>query len=337
MTPVRAPQARTPPILLSELDERIIRAAGLYGSVTIMDLYHLLAPVSYSTLRERARRLAGNADHVAGQYLFRFPLPSPAKGTHARVYCLGVKGRQFLGQEGFYRPSKLLSMSYSSLWHALTLTRCCVCASRLTPSFTLSDLQLCYSLARTPPRVTLDVNGEQKDVEVIPDALLGFVRSDGEELTVLLEVDRGTSGSRKVKAGLLARIELLRSGAYRRFFGLEAVQIAYLTTAGEARRDALELWTYDVIVEAISEEKHREGWLKKFFFTSKAYEELFDPALFTDPVWQCPAFETMVSLLPPLPPTNKETTHGHIPETTSPGKALAAHCHQTKASRNGAA
>src|SRR5688500_13664581 len=113
MTPVRAPQARTPPILLSELDERIIRAAGLYESVTIMDLYHLLAPISPSALRERARRLAGTADHVAGQYLFRFPLPSPAKGTHARVYCLGVKRRQFLGQEGFYRPSKLLSMSYS--------------------------------------------------------------------------------------------------------------------------------------------------------------------------------------------------------------------------------
>jgi hypothetical protein len=247
-----------------------------------------------------------------------------------------VKGRQFLGQEGFYRPSKLLSISYSSLWHALTLTRCCVCASRLTPSFTLSDLQLCYSLARNPPRVTLDVNGETKDVAVIWDALLGFVRSDGEELAVLLEVDRGTSGSRKVKAGLLARIELLRSGADRRFFGLEAVRIAYLTTAGEARRDALELWAYDVIAAAISQERDREGWLQKFFFTSCAYEALFDPALFTDPVWQCPAFETTVALLPPLPPTNKETTHGHIPETTGTGEVAAALCDQTGLSADAA-
>jgi hypothetical protein len=163
---------------------------------------------------------------------------------------------------------------------------------------------------------------------------LWFIRSDGEALPVLLEVDRGTSGSRRVRAALHARIELIKSGEWERFFGTKAVRIAYLTTAGAARRDALELWAYDVIAAAISEEKHRQGWLEKFFFTSSAYEELFDPALFTAPVWQCPAFETTVPLLPPLPPHNKETTHGHTPETTSPGKALAAHCHQTRASRN---
>ena len=310
MTPVRAPQARTPPILLSELDERIIRAAGLYGYVTIRDFYHLLAPVSYSTLRERARRLAGNADHVAGQYLFRFPLPSPAKGTHARVYCLGVKGRRFLGLDGYYRPSKLLS--YTHLWHALTLTRFCVCASLLHPAFTLTELQLSYELAVDPPRVTLDRQGAKKAVAVIPDAFLCFVRSDGEELPVVLEIDRGTAGSRRVKAALHARIELIKSGEYERFFGTEAVRLAYLTTAGEARREALERWACDVIAEAIAEEKHREGWMEKCFFIAWDYDELFDKALWSDPLWQCPASANTVPLLPPLPANNTEIRDGDI-------------------------
>jgi hypothetical protein len=311
MTPVAVPRAKAAPLPLSELDERIIRAVGRYGYVTIMDFYHLLDPVSFSTLRERARRLAGNADHVAGQYLLRYPLPSPAKGTKARVYTLGVKGRRFLGLDGYYRPSKLLS--YSHLWHALTLTRGCVCASLRHPAFTLTELQLSYELAVDPPRVTLERQGAKKAVAVIPDAFLCFVRSDGEELPVVLEIDRGTAGSRRVKAALHARIELIKSGEYERFFGTEAVRLAYLTTAGEARRDALERWACDVIVEAIAEETHREGWMEKCFFLARDYDELFDQALWTDPLWQCPASANPVPLLPPLPAHKTETRDGDTP------------------------
>jgi hypothetical protein len=332
VTRVAVPRAKNAPLPLSERDEQIIRAVGRYKYVTIMDLYHLLGSVSFSTLREQARRLAGNADHVAGQYLLRLPLPSTAKGTKARVYSPGVKGRQFLGMDGYYRPSKLLS--YSHLWHALTLTRCCVCASLLHPAFTLSELQLSYDLSAEPPCVKRSINGTEHRVPVIPDAFLYFVRSDGEQRPVLLEIDRGTSGGRRVKAALHARIELITSGEYARYFGTEAVRIAYLTTSGAARRDALERWACDVIAEAISDKKHREGWMEKFFFIAWDYDELFDKALWTDSLWQCPAFETTVPLLPPLPTTNKETTDGHIPETTGTGKAPAPHCHQTKASGN---
>ena len=328
MTPVAVLRAKVAPLPLSERDEQLIRTTGIYRFLTAMDVWQLMRPVSKSTIRERLRWLAER------QFLCRFPLPSPGRGVKPQVYTLGVKGRQVLGLEGYFRPSRIPRISYSHLWHALTLTRCCVCASLLSPAFTISELQLSYEMGVEPPRVRGSINGKEHHVPVIPDAFLYFVRSDGEQRPVLLEIDRGTSGGRRVKAALHARIELITSGEYARYFGTEAVRIAYLTTSGAARRDALERWACDVIAAAISDKKHREGWMEKFFFIAWDYDKLFDKALWTDPLWQCPAFETTVPLLPPLPPHNKETTHGHTPETTNPGKALAAHCHQTRASRN---
>jgi hypothetical protein len=64
MTAVRAPQARTPPLSLSELDERIIRAIGMCQFGLVEDMQHLLGDVALSTLREHLRRLAGGEDYA---------------------------------------------------------------------------------------------------------------------------------------------------------------------------------------------------------------------------------------------------------------------------------
>jgi hypothetical protein len=337
MTPVRAPQARTPPIRLSELDERIIRAAGLYGYVTIPDFVHLLAPVSFSTLRERARRLAGNADHVAGQYLLRFPLASPKKGTKARVYTPGVKGRQFLGLEGYYRPSKI--PSYHHLWHALTLTRFCVGAAafgRTNPSFTLAEMRLSYEVAGSPPRVTIPINGQDATVAVIPDAWLLFVRSDGKKFPLLVEIDRSSEYRMKFQSLVRRRLDLILLGEYTRYFGEEAVCIVFATTGGATRLSTMQRWTQDVINAEIDEQTNRQEWLERFYFTSIVYEELFAPALFTDPVWQHPGTANPVPLLPPIPANKTETRDGDIAQTTGTGEVPAALCDQTGLSADAA-
>jgi hypothetical protein len=344
--PAGAPKPTTPPFLLSELDDVLIRTVAFYEFITVKELARLQEFGSLSALRQRLRRLSGadqvedkrsDGDHVPGQYLFRFSLPVAGKGTKPRVYCLGVKGRQYLGVDGYFRPAKILGLSYLTLWHALTLTRCCVCAGLLAPAFTLSELRLSYQLAFDPPRVTLGREGEKKAVAVIPDAFLWFVRSDGEALPVLLEVDRGTMQSRRrVKAALQARIEMIKSGEYARYFGTAAVRLAYLTTAGEGRRDALERWACEVISEVIAEEKHREGWLEKFFFIAWDYDELFDKALWTDPLWQCPASANTVPLLPPIPANKTETHDGDIAQTTGTGEVTAALCDQTGLSADAA-
>jgi hypothetical protein len=333
VTPVAVPRANAAPLPLSERDEQLIRATGIYRFLTAVDVWQLIQlmrPVSKSTIRERLRWLAER------QFLCRFPLPSPGRGVKPQVYTLGVKGRQVLGLEGYFRPSRIPRISYSHLWHALTLTRCCVCASLLHPAFTLSELQLSYEMAAEPPCVRRSINGTEHRVPVIPDAFLYFVRSDGQQLPVLLEVDRGTSGSRRVKAALHARIELITSGEYARYFGTEAVRIAYLTTSGAARRDALERWACDVIAEAISEKTHRKGWMEKFFFIAWDYDELFDQALWTDPLWQCPASENTVPLLPPIPAHHTETRDGDIAQTTGTGEITADLCDQTGLSADAA-
>jgi hypothetical protein len=266
VTPVAVPRAKAAPLPLSERDEQLIRAVGMYKYVTIPDLYHLLGPVSFSTLRERARRLAGNADHVAGQYLLRFPLASPGKGMKARVYTLGVKGRQFLGLDGYYRPSKLLS--YSHLGHALTLTRFCVGAAafeRNNPFFTLAETRLSYEIARHPPRIKLSTNGKEATVAVIPDAFLLFVRSDGKQFPLLVEVDGASEYCLKFQQLVRGRLELIVSQEYERYFGIEAVSLAFATTGGESRVWAMQRWAQEVISREIAEED-QQGWLERFYF-----------------------------------------------------------------------
>jgi hypothetical protein len=322
MTPVIATQARTcrpagrpPPLVLSELDERIIRAIAEYKYMTALDVWHLLGAgaLSISTIRQRLRKLSGG-DQAGGQYLFRFPLAGAAKGTRPRAYILGVKGRQALSEEGFYRPSAVLRISFGTLGHALALARFVCGASvftRTSQTFSLLESRLCYELAAQLPAMA----GNSAGIP-IADAWLRFVRDDGREFPVWLEIDRNSEYRLRFQSLVRRRIEFIKRGDYARLYGAEAVRIAYLTTGGGSRRDAMRRWTEEVITEVISEE-HQQGWCEKFYFTACVYEELFDPALWTDPVWQRPAFETTVPLLPPIAPNNKETTDGNPSKTAS--------------------
>lgn len=145
--------------------------------------------------------------------------------------------------------------------------------------------------------------GRGKQLAVIPDAWLLFERMRGGVhdawFPVLLEIDRGTQDQVKCRARLEARIEFIRSGAYKRLFGQEAVTIAYVTTGErgeyrETRRRVMCEWTKDILVKA-----RREKWAPLFRFTSVCLEDIYESDVVEREGWYRPDQEGQVGLFTP--------------------------------------
>jgi hypothetical protein len=92
-----------------------------------------------------------------------------------------------------------------------------------------------------------------------------------------------------------SRIEFVRSGEYKRLFGIEAVVIAYVATGGTegetGRRKALGEWTMEVL-----KEQRRERWARVFRFSSVPFGEIYETPLFEGMVWYRPDQEEPVGL-----------------------------------------
>ena len=99
--------------------------------LTLDDIIHLLqfSKKSRNYVGAIMRKLSGGRDYDDQQFLYRFPLPTAAKGTKERVYCLGAKAREVLAIEDAYRPSKFRYLSYSPILHDLMLSRFLVVAT----------------------------------------------------------------------------------------------------------------------------------------------------------------------------------------------------------------
>src|SRR5262245_21595867 len=97
MKPVLSPDANLKPLIPSNRDEDILKAIYKYRYMSARDLCHLLySPKSLTHVREILHLLSGGDDYVDGQFLYRFPIPTSTKGTKARAYTLGAKGRDVL-------------------------------------------------------------------------------------------------------------------------------------------------------------------------------------------------------------------------------------------------
>jgi hypothetical protein len=108
--------------ILNSKEEAILAAVRELHYVTALDItYMFFSPTSLTHVREVLSRMAGNGDYVDRQFLYRFPLPSTAQGTKTRVYSLGARGREILAEKPYPRPYKLRNLSYSHIFHHLTL------------------------------------------------------------------------------------------------------------------------------------------------------------------------------------------------------------------------
>ena len=154
------------------------------------------------------------------------------------------------------------------------------------PDFSLTDTRLSYDLARTPSKV-------------IPDAWLLIENTQGDQYSLMLEIDRGMEFQAKFKRHVKARIDYICSGEYARTFGIPAVIVAYATTGQrpeyrEARRATMTAWTQDVL-----EELGGQSWARIFRFTSLVLEEVYAQGIFDHPVWYRPDTTSPVPLLTP--------------------------------------
>jgi hypothetical protein len=272
--------------ILSARDEAILRTIYKYRYMTALDITKLLfSDGSHIYNRDNLTALAGGTDLQENAYLCRFALPSTKIGNHERIFTLGIKGRNFLAREvglsvnWYFRPYKLKHLSYSTVLHNLILTRFLV-ASQICPKVKVSDIQLCYELAKAPRRVELD----KKKIAVIPDAWIDFAIK-GKHFPIILEIDRGMEYQRKFKQHVRSRIAFIESGQYKQVFGRQAVRIAYITTGEipeyrEKRRKAMTTWTREVLAE-----KNMESWSSLFYFGSLVFEHVYDTQFFSDPLW----------------------------------------------------
>ncbi len=85
------------PAWLSDVDIRIIRTIATHHYMTAKDIaYSVYEPTSLTYVRSRAARLAGCADHIPNQYLYRFSRPHTDPGRSEKVFTVGTKGRELL-------------------------------------------------------------------------------------------------------------------------------------------------------------------------------------------------------------------------------------------------
>jgi hypothetical protein len=296
------------PVVLNRRAEEIIREIYFYRYMTALDIANLLfSPSSLTYVRSILSDLAGGGDYINNQYLYRFPLPTGKTGNREKVYTLGSKGRDFLAHElgipvnWYFRPYKVKHLGHSQLLHNLILTRFLVAAKRwseLQPDFKLEEKRICYEIASNP--ISITTQGQTTTIKVIPDAWLLFRRfKNGDhhiDYPVLIEIDRGMEYQKRFKNHICSRIEYIRSGEYKRVFGVEAVTVAY-ATAGErpeyrdARLRSMRIWTQEVLKEL-----DKENWASIFRFHSLRFEDIYNGSILQERVWYRPDSEPPVML-----------------------------------------
>jgi hypothetical protein len=287
--------------MLSKRDEEILQAVYFYRYVTAQDVAHLFFSERVITrVREILNVLAGGDDDVRNQYLYRFKLPNTEVGNKQKVFTLGSRGRDFLEEQlglpadWYFRPDKVKHLSFNFVAHSLLLTRVLVAANRWAASqadFRLIETRISYELAKVSPSVRIPAGRKTVAVSVIPDAWLLFEKLENGAhahfFPVLLEIDRGTEFQQRFKQHIQARIEFIRSGAYRQLFGQQAVVIAYVTTGDKDRPDYLKqrlasmrAWTNQVLTDL-----NRPTWARVFRFCALSMDEVYGTPLFSEPVW----------------------------------------------------
>jgi hypothetical protein len=104
-----AKQKRKKPLILTDRDEKILRAIYAYRYMTTLDVSWLLfKPTSKNHVGEILTALAGGKDLQTHSYLCRFGLPKV--GNSECIFTLGAKGRRFLTEcglpkKGYFYPS----------------------------------------------------------------------------------------------------------------------------------------------------------------------------------------------------------------------------------------
>ena len=307
MTPPHVPRTRQL-LILNDKEELILDLLRVVGYAALEDIHYVrFRDKSPASVRAILAKLSGGQDYAEGALLYRFPVPSTAKGTKPRAYALGPKAGELKAGEGYYRPSKARNLSYYQTSHNLSLSRF-ICSALLweqtDPQVRLADIRMCYELARELRKVAAENAGQPAPVLVVPDAWVNVELLEAKTgvhktyLPIWLEIDNSSMYRLRFQQHVEDRIEYIRSEKYAHFFGDDAVRIAYATIASDERRhsrlSAMRRWTEEVLTEL-----KLEKWATVFYFTTLVYEDIYGLKHFSDPVWYSPGDPTPKRILEP--------------------------------------
>jgi hypothetical protein len=303
-------KASAKPFVLNRRNEEILKCVYHLRYVTALDVSYLLySPKSLTYVRSILSNFSGGEDYKTNQYLYRFQLPSAKSGNKEKVYTLGSRGRDFLANvlgmpvTWHFRPDHVKHFSYAQITHNLILTRFLVAAqvwARQHPDFKVLKIRTGYELAKYAAPISITIQQTTEKLKVIPDAWILIERLKDRKhdtsFPILLEIDRGMEYQQNFKKHVTSRIEFIRSGEYKKMFGIDAVTIAYATTSDmpeyrETRRRAMCAWTQEVLKEL-----RKENWARIFRFHSLSLQNIYAPAIFEEPVWYRPDSPELVPL-----------------------------------------
>jgi hypothetical protein len=306
----KALQTKTPPPHLGELttaEERVLLLLNDVHYLTrkILTL-HGYSQGSYTYVGELLKKLSGG-DKNSG-YIVRITMPN-APGNSEHIYSLGRRGRDYLRGRGinapwYYRGQRASPLSFSFILHHLGVAQfyaalhamCC----RVNPAYQVIEARTAFTMAGSPPLLTLVKDGQETHVAVIPDAWVFLERTEGDPLTtqgfpLWIEVDRGTESQAKFQQLLLHRLKLVITKGYEAYFDESYILLVYLAV-GTAEYRARRLETMLTYTQELLTEQHLTAWSSLFRFAALE-ENVFDTQkLLTNPVWRVPFSNSPVCL-----------------------------------------
>jgi hypothetical protein len=304
------------PLAITPRYDEILQAIHECRYVRVSDITRLFySPSSKTHVNEILNALSGGKDYQAGQYLYRFPLPSTTTGEKTRIYTLGGKGIKHLQEEDGievawrFDASKIPSFSYNYLQHQLDITSFLIAAKLFSRDNEaagrdplLQEYKTEYVLRPLREKVTIEVttgpNGqtEEETVPVVPDLWLDFHFPNAKinHAPILIEIDRGTEGVKKFKQKIKALLAFVSGPGYKRMFGVRAVKICFAISAGHPNRlDECTTWTSEVL-----KEQKMQNYADTFRFCRLRLSwETEHLRLFNDPLWFRPEAKKPLPLL----------------------------------------
>jgi hypothetical protein len=283
---------RRSPRALTNTEEKILRAVN---ELHIVDADAITRLLSKKTARSHygklLTKLSGGTDGKLPAYLLRFKMPHAPGNTRA-LHSLRRRGATLLQELGveadwWYMPKQASRYSYSFLIHQLSITTFLVCLNAFVrdyPEYELVETRTSYTLEKNPPTFTFVAHEREINASVIPDAWVYISHPDGEH-ALWIECDTGSEAKAKFQDLVLNRINLIRSGQYRRYFNTASILICYLVIGASrdyrfSRLHTIRKWVYDVLTK-----QRLMDWGPVFRF-STLDENVYDThMLFTDPVW----------------------------------------------------
>lgn len=220
-------------------------------------------------VQERLKKLVEE-----GYLLCHQPMQPVRQGRFPYVYFLDKKGISYLRRLGLEVKRRYQQeASRSSLEHTLVLNDVLIDLELYCRRAGWEVDQLIHE--RQLLREPIKVNG----YKLSPDAWVSLRTLEEKPMPLLFELDQGTQdqGVWRRKVELLLE-SLPKGGAYEKRFGVFAVTIAVVVTAGQRRMEQLIEWTGKELVHLGQSNK---AWL--FYFTTYPRSDLWDGAC-----WQSP-------------------------------------------------